>query len=110
MERLRYDVRSVHDEEELRKINETRIQNMNDNNPRFVLRNYLAQTAIKKAEAGDYSEVSRLMKVLQNPYSESFDVSELMDESETGASRDSTKVYEGKAPQWACSLKVGCSS
>jgi uncharacterized protein YdiU (UPF0061 family) len=37
-------------------------------NPKYVLRNYLAQNAIYAAENGDYSVMERLMKVLQTPY------------------------------------------
>lgn len=45
---------------------------MNSTNPRVVLRNYIAQNAIQAAEKGDFSEVSRPLKVLlflcQNHY------------------------------------------
>lgn len=39
-------------------------------NPKFILRNHIAQLAIEKAEAGDYSEVDKLLKLLQNPFNE----------------------------------------
>jgi uncharacterized protein YdiU (UPF0061 family) len=35
-----------------------------------VLRNYIAQNAIEAAEKGDYSEVKRVLKVLEHPYDE----------------------------------------
>jgi hypothetical protein len=35
---------------------------------RFILRNYIAQNAIEAAEKGDYSEVRRVLKILENPY------------------------------------------
>ena len=41
---------------------------MNRVNPAVVLRNHLAEGAIRKAATGDFSEVGRLLKVLQNPY------------------------------------------
>lgn len=39
-------------------------------NPKYILRNYLCQMAIDAAEQGDYSEVNRLLKVMEYPYSE----------------------------------------
>jgi uncharacterized protein YdiU (UPF0061 family) len=39
-------------------------------NPKFILRNYLAQIAIEKAQNDDFSEVKRLLEILQDPYSE----------------------------------------
>lgn len=35
---------------------------------RVVLRNYVAQTAIDQAEKGDYSEVKRVLALLQKPF------------------------------------------
>jgi uncharacterized protein YdiU (UPF0061 family) len=43
---------------------------MNSVNPKYVLRNYLCQTAIDAAEQGDYDEVRRLLKVMEHPYDE----------------------------------------
>ncbi len=43
-------------------------QRMNRVNPKYVLRNYLAQTAIEKAQQKDFSEIDRLLTLLQNPY------------------------------------------
>ncbi len=47
-----------------------RREKMKSVNPKYVLRNYLAQLAIEKAENKDYSEVATLLKVLQNPFDE----------------------------------------
>ncbi|KAL6592669.1 hypothetical protein ACP70R_049344 [Stipagrostis hirtigluma subsp. patula] len=41
---------------------------MNSVNPKYILRNYLCQSAIDAAEQGDYEEVRRLLKVMQHPY------------------------------------------
>ncbi|XP_010265882.1 PREDICTED: uncharacterized protein LOC104603525 [Nelumbo nucifera] len=43
---------------------------MNSINPKFILRNYLCQSAIDAAEQGDYEEVKRLLKVMERPYDE----------------------------------------
>ncbi|MBI4207784.1 MAG: YdiU family protein [Betaproteobacteria bacterium] len=47
-----------------------RIARMNRANPKYVLRNYLAQLAIDALAAGDASVMERLMMVLQRPYDE----------------------------------------
>jgi len=62
-------------------------------NPAVVLRNHLAQTAIDRAEAGDFSEVQRLQQVLSRPY----------DEPAQPADADFP-------PDWAQHLEVSCSS
>ncbi|KAK1429090.1 hypothetical protein QVD17_11291 [Tagetes erecta] len=43
---------------------------MNSVNPKYILRNYLCQTAIDMAEQGDFKEVRRLLKVIERPYDE----------------------------------------
>ncbi|XP_074588212.1 uncharacterized protein LOC141844108 [Curcuma longa] len=43
---------------------------MNSINPKYVLRNYLCQSAIDAAEQGDYGEVRRLLKLVERPFDE----------------------------------------
>ena len=71
-----------------------RSQRMRRTNPKFVLRNHLAQAAIERAEQGDFSETERLLKVLQRPFDE-------QPEHEADA---------GFPPEWASQLEVSCSS
>ena len=45
-----------------------RLEQMCHINPKYVLRNHLAQNAIESAQKKDFSEVARLLKILENPY------------------------------------------
>ena len=47
---------------------ETRKSIMNQVNPKYVLRNYMAQMAIDKAEEGDYSLIDEFFGMLKKPY------------------------------------------
>ncbi len=71
---------------------QNRVEMMNSVNPKFVLRNYLAQVAIEKAESGDYSEIQTLLKLLQQPYQDNAEY----------------EAYAQKRPEWARN-KAGCS-
>lgn len=71
---------------------ELRATRMNSVNPKFLFRNYLAQQAIDKAEAGDYSMVNELLEVLRSPYDEQAQFED----------------YAAKRPEWA-RTKIGCS-
>ncbi|GFP80002.1 upf0061 protein azosea38000 [Phtheirospermum japonicum] len=48
--------------------NEERKTSMDSVNPKYILRNYLCQSAIDAAEQGDFEEVRRLLKVMARPY------------------------------------------
>jgi len=75
-------------------IDTERALRMNRVNPKFVLRNHLAETAIAQAREGDFSEVQRLLNVLQRPFD---------DQPENDADA-------GFPPAWAQSLEISCSS
>jgi uncharacterized protein YdiU (UPF0061 family) len=65
---------------------------MNNLNPKYVLRNYMAQLAIDAAEKEDYSLIEELYTMLKKPY-------------------DDQPEYEkwfAKRPEWA-RTKIGCS-
>ena len=63
-------------------------------NPQYVLRNYLAQNAIAKAQQRDYSEVDRLLKLLARPFDE----------------QPGCEAYAAPPPDWAEHIEVSCSS
>ena len=71
-----------------------RLVRMNRVNPKYVLRNYLAQTAIEKAQQKDFSEIDRLLTLLQNPYTDQPDMD----------------AYAAGPPNWGKHLSVSCSS
>lgn len=53
--------------------------NMQKANPRYILRNHMAQQAIEQAEKGDFSEVERLFKLLSQPFKHQPDVEKAED-------------------------------
>ncbi|CAG9171601.1 YdiU family protein [Cupriavidus respiraculi] len=63
-------------------------------NPKYVLRNHLAETAIRQARDKDFSEVERLLAVLSRPFDEQPDA----------------EHYAALPPDWASGLEVSCSS
>jgi uncharacterized protein YdiU (UPF0061 family) len=63
-------------------------------NPRYILRNYLAQQAIEAAEQGDFGPVRELHAVLSRPF-----------EEQPGHER-----YAERPPQWGKHLEISCSS
>ncbi|HIP17891.1 MAG TPA: YdiU family protein [Sulfurovum sp.] len=56
--------------EENSSTEEERQAKMLQTNPKFVLKNYMLQEAIDKAEEGDYTLVNDLFDIAQNPYAE----------------------------------------
>lgn len=71
-----------------------RQQTIQQNVPAYVLRNYLAEIAIKAAEAGDAQPLNTLLAVVQSPFQ----------------AREAWSAYAGLAPAWGRCLSISCSS
>ena len=68
---------------------------MNKVNPKYILRNYIAEAAIRKAEdEKDYSEIDRILEMLRKPFDE----------------QPENEQYAGLPPDWAQGISVSCSS
>jgi serine/tyrosine/threonine adenylyltransferase len=67
---------------------------MNRINPKFVLRNHLAQVAIAQAEQGDFSQTQHLLTILSKPFDE----------------QPEHAAYAAVPPDWAQHIEVSCSS
>ena len=73
----------------------TRQSQMRRVNPKYILRNYMAEAAIRKAQYEmDYSEIDRLFTLLQSPFDE----------------QPEHERYAGYPPDWAKHISVSCSS
>ncbi|MEZ5347319.1 MAG: YdiU family protein [Pyrinomonadaceae bacterium] len=71
---------------------EKRTAAMNRENPKYVLRNYMAQLAIDDADKGDYGLIEELYEMLKRPYDE----------------QPEMEKWFAKRPDWAKN-RVGCS-
>ena len=72
----------------------TRHQLMKQANPKFILRNYLAQQTIEQAEQGNYKPIKDLMRVLESPYDE----------------HPESEHFAAVPPDWGKKLEISCSS
>lgn len=63
-------------------------------NPAYVLRNWMAEGAIRAAREGDFSEIGRVLDCLRRPFDE----------------RPECAHYAALPPDWASGLEVSCSS
>ncbi|SEG14659.1 protein adenylyltransferase SelO [Flavobacterium urumqiense] len=72
--------------------NSERKEQMDQVNPKYVLRNYMAQLCIDDADKGDYALLNELFEMLKNPYDE----------------QPNSQKWFAKRPDWARD-KVGCS-
>jgi len=75
-----------------REDNSGRKEKMDKVNPKYVLRNYMAQLAIDAADNGDYTVLDELFQLLKRPYDE----------------QPENEKWFAKRPEWA-KHKVGCS-
>ncbi|KAA0875166.1 protein adenylyltransferase SelO [Nitrincola tapanii] len=71
-----------------------RLAQMQAVNPRYILRNYMAEEAIRAATEGDYRLVNQLLALLRDPYRESSDLAH----------------YAEPPPNWAAAICLTCSS
>jgi uncharacterized protein YdiU (UPF0061 family) len=68
---------------------------MREVNPKYILRNHLAEIAIRRAtDERDYSEVNRLHTLLSRPFDE----------------QPEYEAYAAEPPDWARKIEVSCSS
>ncbi|KAM6283336.1 protein adenylyltransferase SelO-like isoform 2-T2 [Porphyrio hochstetteri] len=65
-------------------------------NPIYILRNWMAESALQKANLNDFSEVHLLQRILQRPF-----------QRQQAAEKAG---YSLRPPAWAKDLKVSCSS
>jgi uncharacterized protein YdiU (UPF0061 family) len=88
---LRYKARL---KKETSKMNQ-RVTMMHKVNPKYVLRNYLAEVAIRKAEdLNEYDEIETLFQLLKKPFD----------------NHEGYESYDSEPPEWAQNLELSCSS
>ncbi|RCL39139.1 MAG: hypothetical protein DBW98_01425, partial [SAR86 cluster bacterium] len=73
---------------------EGKVSLINKNNPKFILRNYMAQEAIEAAENLNLSVLETLIQVITHPYDE----------------LEQFEYFASRSPDWAKDLEISCSS
>lgn len=86
----------IQEYEERLQNEESRCITMNKVNPRYILRNWIAQMVIEKAEKGNFEDVTTTLKILQNPFTINEDAE--------------AKGFGNPPPKWSGKLRVSCSS
>ena len=72
-----------------------RVALMQSINPKYILRNYLAEVAIRKAEdLNEYDEIETLFQLLKKPFD----------------NHEGYESYDSEPPEWAQNLELSCSS
>ena len=96
LDRLKKEIPENATAEEIEKLNKERETLMIKTNPKYILRNYIAQQAIEQAENDDFTLANQILDLLADPYG-------LKDVEDVHG-------FSGKPPSWALKLKVSCSS
>jgi len=96
-ERLQLDVKNKRASVEA--LNENKTKLMKNVNPKYILRNYIAQNAIEEAESGNFMEVRRVLELLKNPFEDS-------DNHEREFSLNQEVKYDSLPPSNRIVLKV----
>ena len=73
---------------------ESRLEIMKKVNPKYILKNYMLQDAIQKADEGDYTLVNELLEIAQNPFDE----------------HPKFEEYAKPTPMKYANIKLSCSS
>jgi uncharacterized protein YdiU (UPF0061 family) len=71
-----------------------KVISMNQVNPKFILRNYMAQEAIEAAQNNNFSALETLIIILSKPFEE----------------HEEFQNFANKSPAWAKDLEISCSS
>lgn len=77
-------------------VDEVRRTNMHRVNPKYVLRNWMAEDAIAAVKRNDYSVIRKLLHILQNPFEDQIEADIL--------------GYASRPPKWSSTIRVSCAS